>query len=163
MTTRTTTRAAARTTLQTITHRLAGRRFDWLLALLFLAAGAAGSYAIITTASPIAGRTVGGLPETAYAQAFFNSPNIGAVALLIACLAMGTLGAAWFIVGLLHWRFRPEFEPVKVWRQSLWAALFVAVGTWLQLSRALTVVLAALIAGGFVLIEVFLNVRERQE
>ncbi|HEY4689235.1 MAG TPA: hypothetical protein VIK33_07975 [Anaerolineae bacterium] len=152
-----------RTHTRTIARPITARRFDGLAALVMLIAGAAGCYYIVTRISPIAGSTVGGLPFVAYAQAFFNSPNVGGVLLLLAALTIGTLGGAWLVIRLLHWRFRPTFEPVKVWRQALWVALFVAIGAWLQLSRALTVVLAALIASGFVMIEVFLNVRERQE
>jgi hypothetical protein len=88
---------------------------------------------------------------------------VGGVALLLLALFTLTLGGSWFVIGLLHWRFRPTFEPVKVWRQSAWVALSIAIGAWLQLSRALTVPLGALVAGAFVMIEVFLNVRERQE
>jgi len=150
-------------TIRNLSRAIAARRYDWLVALVLLAAGAAGAYQAVTTISPIEGPVDPRLSDAALAQVFFASPNVGGVALLLLALLVATLGGAWFVVRLLHWRFRPAFEPVKVWRQSLWAALFVAVGTWLQLSRALTVVLAALIAGGFVLIEVFLNVRERQE
>jgi drug/metabolite transporter (DMT)-like permease len=80
---------------------------------------------------------------------------------MLLALLVATLGGAWFIVRLLHWRFRPTFEPVKVWRQSVWVALFVAIGAWLQLNRALTWAIAALAGGVLVLLEAYLNVRER--
>jgi len=83
--------------------------------------------------------------------------------LLLLALLVATLGGAWFVVRLLHWRFRPTFEPIKVWRQSLWVALFVAIGAWLQLNRSLTPALGALVGGALILIEAYLNVRERQE
>lgn len=135
--------------------------WSWIGALLLLIAGGAGLYQIVTATTPIAGPVAGGLSFTAYAQAFFDSPNVGAVALLLLALWAAVWGGAWFVVRLLHWRFRPEFEPIKVWRQALWVAVFVAIGAWLQLSRALTVPLAALVAGALVLVEVYLNVRER--
>jgi hypothetical protein len=144
-------------------RRVAAWRFDWLVALVLLLAGAGGFWRVVNTVPPIEGSIQGGLPNAAYAQAFFTSPNVGGVALLLLALFALTLGGAWFAIGLLHWRFRPIFEPVKVWRQAVWAALVVAIGAWLQLSRALTVPLGALVAGAFVMIEVFLNVRERQE
>jgi len=139
------------------------RRFDWIVALLLLAIGAGGMYHIVTTMTPIAAPVPGGLSFGEYARAFFNAPNVGVIALFLLALSAATWGGAWFVVRLLHWRFRPEFDPLKVWRQSLWVALFVGVGAWLQLSRALTFVMAALVAGVLVLIEVYLNVRERRD
>ena len=137
------------------------RRFDGIVALVLLVGGAVGLYQVVTTTSPIAGEVAGDLGGPAYAKAFFDSPNVGNVALLLFALFVTALGGVWFVVRLLHWRFRPAHEPVKVWRQSLWAALFVVVGAWLQSSRALTFALGAIIAAGFVLLEVYLNVRER--
>lgn len=146
------------------------RRFDryaplwgWIAALLLLVVGAGSMYHIVTTTTPIAVPVAGGLSFGDYAQAFFNSPNVGVVALLLLALTTATWGSAWFVVRLLHWRFRPEFEPLKVWRQSLWVALFVGIGAWLQLSRALSIAMAALVAGALVLLEVYLNVRERRD
>ena len=153
----------ARSRARTIRHTAAPRRFDWLAALILLATGAGGFWQVVNTIPPIAGPMQGGLPDSAYAQAFFTSPNVGGVALLLLALLVATLGGAWFVIRLLHWRFRPTFEPLKVWRQSLWVALFVMIGAWLQLNRAFTIALAALVAGGLVSLEVFLNVRERQE
>ena len=144
-------------------RRTAARRFDRIAALLLLAAGAGGFYHVVTTISPIAGPIAGGLPDAAYAQAFFASPNAGGLTWLLLALLVATVGGSWFVVRLLHWRFRPTFEPLKVWRQSLWVAVFVAIGAWLQLFRAFTFALAMLIAGAFALLEVFLNVRERRE
>jgi hypothetical protein len=43
----------------------------------------------------------------------------------------------------------------------VWVALFVAIGAWLQLNRALTWAIAALAGGVLVLLEAYLNVRER--
>ena len=137
------------------------RRFDWIVALVLLGVGVIGCYQVITTASPIAGEVAGDLGGPAYAQAFFDSPSVGNVALLLFALFVATLGGAWFVVRLLHWRFRPAYEPAKVWRQSLWAALFVVIGAWLQSFRALTLALGIFIAAALVLLEVYLNVRER--
>jgi len=137
------------------------RRFDWIAALVLLGVGVIGCYQVITTTSPIAGEVAGDLGAPAYAKAFFDSPNVGSVALLLFAVFVATLGGAWFVVRLLHWRFRPAHEPAKVWRQSLWVALFVVVGAWLQASRALTFALGVILAAGFALLEVYLNVRER--
>ena len=137
------------------------RRFDWIVALVLLVGGAVGLYQVVTTTSPIAGEVAGDLSGPAYAESFFDSPNVGNVALLLFALFVTALGGAWFVVRLLHWRFRPAYEPAKVWRQSLWAALFVVIGAWLQSFRALTLALGIFIAAALVLLEVYLNVRER--
>ncbi len=129
--------------------------------MLLLAAGAYAFYIVVTTIPPIESAVDPRLPDAALAQAFFASPNVGGVALLLLALLVMTLGGAWFVVRLLHWRFRPAFEPGKVWRQSMWVAAFVTIGAWLQLNRSLTWAMAALVAGALVVIEAYLNVRER--
>lgn len=144
-------------------RRAVPRRFDWIAALLLLTIGAVGFWHVVNTIPPIAGPVEGGLSFDAYAKVFFASPNVGGVILLLAALLVATLGGAWFVVRLLHWRFRPTYKPLRVWRQSLWVALFVTIGAWLQLNRSLTIALAALVAGGLAALEAFLNVRERQE
>ena len=144
-------------------RRTAARRFGWLAAMTLLAAGAGGFWHIVNTLPPIAGPVDGGLSFEAYARAFFASPNVSGVALLLLALLVATLGGAWFVVRLLHWRFQLAHAPLKMWRQSLWVALFVTIGAWLQLNRSLTIALAALVIGGLAALEVFLNVRERQE
>ena len=137
------------------------RRFDWIVALVLLGVGVIGCYQVITTTFPTAGEVAGDLGGPAYADAFFDSPSVSNVALLLFALFVATLGGAWFVVRLLHWRFRPAYEPAKVWRQSLWTALFVVIGAWLQSFRALTFALGIFIAAAFVLLEVYLNVREQ--
>ena len=144
-----------------IARRIVSRRYDWLAALMLFAAGAYGFYHVVTTVPPIAVPIDPLLSDAALAQAFFAAPNASGVALMLLALLVAALGGAWFVVRLLHWRFRPTFEPIKVWRQSVWVALFVAVGAWLQLNRALTWAMAALAGGALVLLEAYLNVRER--
>jgi len=143
--------------------RVSARRFDWLTALILLGVGVGGLYLVITTMSPIAAPLPDDSRLAALTRAFFDAPNVGSLVLLLSALGIAVWGGAWFIVRLLHWRFRPAFEPAKVWRQSLWVALYTVVSAWLQLNRSLTVALGMLLAGAFVLAEVFLNVRERQE
>ena len=150
-----------RTQPRTISRASPSRRFDWIGALLLLAAGGISLYQVVTTTTPITGPVQGGLSFTAYARAFLDSPNTGAVIVLLLALGTAVWGGAWFVTRLLHWRLRPVFEPLKVWRQSLWVAVFVMMGAWLQLNRALNLVLAGMLAGAFALIEVYLNVRER--
>jgi hypothetical protein len=144
-------------------HWIASRRYDWLVALILLVAGGYGFYIVVTTISPIDGAIDASVSDAAYAQAFFASPNVGGVALVLLTLLVAMFGGAWFVVRLLHWRFRPTFEPIKVWRQSLWVALFVTIGAWLQLNRALTLGMGALVGGALIVLEAYLNVRERQE
>lgn len=142
-------------------QRAAPRRFDWIAALILLAAGAAGFYLVVTRTTPLAGAPPSDAQLETLAKSFFDAPNLGNVLLLLLALLATTLGGVWFIVRLLHWRFRPTFTPMQVWRRSLWVALFVVAGAWLQLNRSLTLALAALVAGALALLEVFLSVRER--
>jgi cobalamin synthase len=64
----------------------------------------------------------------------------------------------------LNHRFaRPKGQAVNNWRpirQSGWAALFLALCTWLQTLRALNWIIAALVLAVFGLIEVFILTRE---
>jgi len=79
---------------------------------------------------------------------------------LWACALMGT---AWPALLAVHRRFRGEPAPWTVWRQSAWVAIFGAACAWLQMNRWLTAALAGILAGMFVVIELLLTTRARQE
>jgi drug/metabolite transporter (DMT)-like permease len=145
-----------------IHKRITARRYDWLIALVLGVIGVLGLNDIVHTIFPLAGALVGDPADGPnIARQFLLSPNTNAVALVLLTLCITVLGAAWFVVRLLHWRFRPVFEPLKVWRQAVWVAVFVTLGAWLQLNRSLTIPLALLMLAMLTALEVFLNVRER--
>ena len=143
------------------TRRNTLRRYDWVLPLILFVTGAFMLYQVISTVRPVT--PILGVPENAanFLERFFASPNTNGIAMLLFALGLMTLGASWLAARVLRWRFRLDFEPLKTWRQSLWVAIFVTIGAWLQLNRSLTLALAVLIAAALVSLEVYLNVRER--
>ena len=87
------------------------------------------------------------------------SPNVPALGLFIVSIGFAAIGLAWFVVKTIHWRFFPPVDARRVWRQSIFAALFVMGSAWLQVNRALSLPLAVVMLGALVLVEVFLNIR----
>jgi hypothetical protein len=107
-----------------------------------------------------------GAPATALAQVpvrVLAAPNVPVIALFMAALAAAVTGAAWFVLRLIHQVF---FRPVvarRVWREAIFAAVFVISLAWLQLNEAFSLLFAAALLVGLILLEVFLNIRERDE
>ncbi len=77
--------------------------------------------------------------------------------------AIALLGTAWPVLLALHRRFRGEPSPAMVWRQSAWVGLIGASFAWLQMYRLLTMASAAIVACLFVVVEIILYLRARQE
>ena len=90
-------------------------------------------------------------------------PTLPAKAAFLAMWACALMGTAWPALLAVHRRFRGEPSPWTVWRQSAWVAIFSAVCAWLQMNRWLTVALAGILAGVFVVMELLLTMRARQE
>jgi len=90
-------------------------------------------------------------------------PTLPAKAAFLVVWACALMGTAWPALLAVHRRFRGEPSPWTVWRQSAWVAIFSAVCAWLQMSRWLTVALAGILAGVFVVMELLLTMRARQE
>jgi hypothetical protein len=107
-----------------------------------------------------------GNPASALAQVpmrVLAEPNIPIIALFIASLTVAVMGAAWFVLRLIHQLF---FRPVvarRVWREAIFAAVFVISLAWLQLNEAFSLIVAAALLVALILLEVFLNIRERDE
>lgn len=76
-------------------------------------------------------------------------------------IALG--GTAFPVILALHRRFLNEPSPWTVWRQSAWFGLFGMLAAWLQMNRVLNMATAAFAGGGFVVLEVILSWRARQE
>ena len=107
-----------------------------------------------------------GAPATTLAQVplrVLAAPNVPVIALFMASLASAVMGAVWFVLRVIHQIF---FRPVvarRVWREAIFAALFVISLAWLQLNEAFSLLFAAALLVGLILLEVFLNIRERDE
>ncbi len=76
-------------------------------------------------------------------------------------------GTALPFVRFLNIRFKPEPYPVPpgavILRQSIWFGLFAVTAAWLQIPRVLNLPVAFFLALSFVVIEVYLRLRERAE
>ena len=96
---------------------------------------------------------------SAILQRVAAAPNIGSITLLLICIGLGVVGLTWFPVRLIHWRFFSPVDSQRVWRQAIFVALFTVSSAWLQLNRAFTLSLAAIMLGVLVLVEIFLNIR----
>ena len=90
-------------------------------------------------------------------------PNLPGKAGFLALWAIALAGTVFPVLLALHRRFRGEPQAETVWRQSAWIGIFGSLAAWLQMNRVLNMATAAILAGVFVVIEVILNMRARQE
>ena len=76
---------------------------------------------------------------------------------------MALTGTALPVVYFLHRRFPtdPPAEPNVIVRQSLWVGVFAATLAWLQLGRLVTLYVILGLAGGLIVIEYFIRIREK--
>lgn len=91
------------------------------------------------------------------------APNLPALGLFLGSVFLFVTGAAWFILrGIQQLFFKPVYAA-RVWREAILIAVFVLSLAWLQLNQAFSLVLAAVIAVALILLEIFLNIRVRDE
>ncbi len=78
---------------------------------------------------------------------------------------MAVTGLALPVVAFLNRRFpgKPPATPNVVARQAIWFGIYFPTLAWLRIGRVLTVLLAVLLALGFVLIEGLLRLREHSQ
>jgi hypothetical protein len=93
-------------------------------------------------------------------------PRIGAeLWLYFLCVHLIVTGFTLPIVRFVNMRFTPlTAEPPSggvLVRQSVWLGLFAVIVVWLQMLRVLSVVTLFLLALVFIVLEVFLQLRER--
>ena len=84
-------------------------------------------------------------------------------AAFLALWAVALAGTAWPVILALHRRFLGEPRARTVWRQSAWVGIFGALVAWMQMNRVLNFATAAILAGMFIVLEVILSLRARQE
>lgn len=92
-------------------------------------------------------------------------PRIGGqLWLFFVLLNIAVTGTAMPFIRYLNVRFTPitrDLPPAGVIvRQSVWVGLYVVICAWLQIPRSLSMPVALLLAIVFIVIEVFLRVRE---
>ncbi len=91
------------------------------------------------------------------------APNVQAIGLFLGSVFVIVTGAAWFILrGIQQLFFRPV-RVSRVWREAILIAMFVLSLAWLQLNQAFSLLLAAVIAVALILLEIFLDIRVRDE
>ena len=90
-------------------------------------------------------------------------PTLGPRWLFFFLGVLALTGPALPIVYFLNLRFPsdPPVQEMVILRQALWVGLFGSTIAWLQLGRVLTMGLALILAGVFVLIEFLLRLFER--
>ena len=90
-------------------------------------------------------------------------PTLGPRWLFFFLGVLALTGPALPIVYFLNLRFPsdPPVQEMVILRQALWVGLFGSTVAWLQLGRVLTMGLALILAGVFVLIEFLLRLFER--
>ena len=90
-------------------------------------------------------------------------PTLGPRWLFFFLGVLALTGPALPIVFFLNLRFPsdPPVQEMVILRQALWVGLFGSTIAWLQLGRVLTMGLALILAGVFVLIEFLLRLFER--
>jgi hypothetical protein len=141
-------------------HKFPRVLLEGLIALALLGLGLYGLSLVVQQ------RPYLGVPATALAQVplrVLAAPNVPVIALFMAALAAAVMGAVWFVLRVVHLIF---FRPVvarRVWREAIFAALYVISLAWLQLNEAFSLLFAAALLVGLILLEVFLNIRERDE
>ena len=87
-------------------------------------------------------------------------PTVGPRWLFFFLLIIAVPGTALPFVWVLHKRFGAAPTSILL-RQALWVALYVSLLVWLQVNRSLTLSLSLLLGVGFILLEWFLGLVER--
>ena len=148
-----------------MTAEKASRKFPrWLLEVFFaLALVGLGAYGltVVLRQRPYLGEaatTLLQVPLRVLAQ-----PNLPTLALFLLTTASIVAGVAWFILRLVHQIFFKPVRSGRVWREAILIAVFVESLAWLQLNQSFSLMLAVVVAVALILLEVFLNIRVRDE
>jgi len=96
---------------------------------------------------------------------FLTLPTVGPRWLFFFFSVLAVTGMALPGVAFLNVRFpsKPPISPKVVVRQAIWVGIYVPTLAWLQIGRVLTPAMALLLAGGFIMIELLLRLRERSQ
>ncbi|CAG0933063.1 hypothetical protein TFLX_02875 [Thermoflexales bacterium] len=91
------------------------------------------------------------------------APNVPAIGLYLGSVFAVVMGVAWLILRGIHQLFFKPVHTGRIWREAVFFAVFVLSLAWLQLNQAFSLLLAAVIAVALILLEIFLNIRVRDE
>jgi hypothetical protein len=136
--------------------------FELVTALALLGVGLYG-LSIAQQQHPYLGEPLPRGAEALVSYRVLAAPNIQAIGLFLGSVFMMVTGAAWFVLRGVHQLFFKPVRTVRVWREAVLIAVYVLSLAWLQLNQAFALLLAAAIAVALILLEIFLNIRVRDE
>lgn len=141
-------------------RKLPGILIELLVAFALLGVG---SYGLLRAVQqrPYLGEPASSLLQVP--QRVLAAPNVVALLLFLLSGFAVITALAWAVLRLIHQAF---FRPVslrRVWREAAFVAVFGVSLAWLQLNQAFSLLLAAAVGVALILLEIFLNIREREE
>jgi len=94
---------------------------------------------------------------------FFNlEPTLGPRWLFFFFLTISGSGAALPVVYIIHRRAATQYVPAKViLREAIFFGVFLDLWAWLQIGRIASNLIVLILAGGLILLEVFLRMAEK--
>jgi len=150
-----------------MTAEEAPRKFPRIVLEIFIAVAllGVGSYglSIAQQQHPYLGEPLPRGSEALVSYRVLAAPNIQAIGLFLGFVSMIVTGVAWLILRGLQQLFFKPVRAGRVWREAILIAIYVLSLAWLQLNQAFSLLLAATIAVALILLEVFLNIRVRDE
>jgi len=90
-------------------------------------------------------------------------PNLQTRYIFLVLWSFALAGTAWPVLLAVNQRWSRNVTWGRVWRQSIWIALFGVLTAWLQMNGAMTLSLAVTIGGTIGLVEILLILRDREE
>ncbi len=150
-----------------MTAEKAPRKFPRILLEVIIAVGlvSLGLYGLSTAQQqrPYLGDPLPRGSEALVPYRVLAAPNIQAIGLYLGSAFLLVAGAAWLILRGVHQLFFKPVRASRVWREAILLAVFMLSLAWLQLNQAFSLLLAAIVAVALILLEVFLNIRVRDE
>ncbi len=150
-----------------MTAKEAPRKFPliWLEVVIALALLGLGLYGLSVAQQqhPYLGDPLPRGSEALVPYRVLAAPNIPAIGLYLGSVFVIVTSAAWLILRGIQQLFFKPVRASRVWREAILIALFVLSLAWLQLNQAFSLLLAAVIAVALILLEIFLNIRVRDE
>jgi hypothetical protein len=150
-----------------MTAKEAPRKFSliWLEVVIALALLGLGLYGLSVAQQqhPYLGEPLPRGSEALVPYRVLAAPNIPAIGLFLGSVFVIVAGGAWLILRGIHQLFFKPVRASRVWREAILIAVFVLSLAWLQLNQAFSLLLAAVIAVALILLEIFLNIRVRDE
>ena len=132
-------------------------------ALLAILLAGTGAYALLRAVDqrPYLGQPASSLLQVPYRV--LDAPNVPALLLFMTAIFTVVTGLSWFVLRLIHQVLFKPVRPLRVWREAAFIGIFVISLAWLQLNQAFSLLLVAVVAVSLSLLEIFLNIRGRDE